>query len=53
MGFGLEPAPAEPTNPVTPGVLRTTIHQSSLVLQVHNQGTFLSSTSSTYTRERF
>ena len=28
-GFGLEPAPAEPTNPVTPGVLH---HQDSSVI---------------------
>ena len=27
----LEPAPAEPTNPVTPGVLRTTYQDSSVI----------------------
>ena len=30
MGFGLEPD-SEPTNPVTPGVLRTTYQDSSVI----------------------
>ena len=30
-GFGLEPAPAEPTNPVTPGVVRHTYQGSAVI----------------------
>lgn len=31
-GFGLDPAPAEPTKPVTPGVFLTTYHDSSVMI---------------------
>ena len=35
-GLGFDPAPADPTNPVTPGVFLTTYHDSSVMINSTN-----------------